>query len=75
LANVFSGVAIMTIAVGSIWVGTQAHHKWVVRVRKTMPQHVLVEVIAGPSPQLKTLKKFSTAHFLTSYTLRSTPHT
>jgi len=29
------GVA-MTIIIGSIWIGTQVHHKWVVRVHKTM---------------------------------------
>ena len=68
------GVA-MTIIIGSIWIGTQVHHKWVVRVHKTMQQHVLVEVIAGPSNQLKTLKKFSTAHFLRAYTPRSSPET
>jgi len=63
----------MTIVVGSIWVGTQVHHKWTVRVRKTMQQHVLVEVIAGPSNHLNTFKKFTTAYFVTAYTLRSSP--
>lgn len=65
----------MTIAVGSIWIGTQVHHKWTVRVRKIMPQHVLVEVIAGPSGHRNTLMKFTTNYFLRVYTLRSTPHT
>jgi hypothetical protein len=44
----------MTMTVGSIWVGTQVHHKWTVRVRKIMPQHILVEVIAGPSGHRNT---------------------
>ena len=61
----------MTMTVGSIWVGTQVHHKWIVRVRKIMPQHVLVEVIAGPSGHRNTLMKFTTSHFLQVYTLRS----
>ncbi len=56
----------MTVTVGSIWVGTQVHHKWVVRVRKIMPQHVLVEVIAGPSGHRNTLMKFTTSYFLTA---------
>ncbi len=64
----------MTMTVGSIWVGTQVHHKWVVRVRKVMPQHVLVEVIAGPSGHRNTLMKFGTRHFLTVYTPRPSPH-
>ncbi len=63
----------MTMMVGSIWVGTQVHHKWTVRVRKIMPQHVLVEVIAGPSGHRNTLMKFTTSYFLQVYTLRS-PH-
>jgi hypothetical protein len=63
----------MTITVGSVWVGTQVHHKWVVRVRKVMPQHVLVEVIAGPSGHRNTLMKFTTSHFLQVYSLRSSP--
>ena len=65
----------MTMTVGSIWVGTQVHHKWTVRVRKTMPQHVLVEVIAGPSGHRNTFMKFTTSYFLRVYTLRSSPHT
>jgi hypothetical protein len=65
----------MTITIGSIWVGTQVHHKWSVRVRKVMAQHVLVEVIAGPSGHLNTFKKFTTSYFLMAYTLRSLPHT
>jgi hypothetical protein len=51
------------------------HHKWTVRVRKTMPQHVLVEVIAGPSGHRNTFMKFTTSYFLRVYTLRSSPHT
>lgn len=65
----------MTIPVGSIWLGTQVHHKWIVRVRKIMQQHVLVEVIGGPSGHLKTLKKFTIAHFLTVYSPRDRPGT
>ncbi len=52
----------MTMTVGSIWVGTQVHHKWTVRVRKIMPQHVLVEVIAGQSGHRNTLMKFTTSY-------------
>ncbi len=63
----------MTIPVGSIWVGTQVHHKWTVRVRKIMLQHVLVEVIAGPSSHLHTFMKFTTSHFLQVYTRRASP--
>ncbi len=63
----------MTMTVGSIWVGTQVHHKWTVRVRKIMPQHVLVEVIAGPSGHRNTLMKFTTSYFLRVYTPRSSP--
>ncbi len=63
----------MTMTVGSIWVGTQVHHKWVVRVRKVMPQHVLVEVIAGPSGHRNTLMKFTMSYFLIAYTLQSSP--
>jgi hypothetical protein len=66
-------VAAMTITVGSVWVGTQAHHKWVVRVRKVMPHHLLVEVIAGPSGHRNTLMKFTTSHFLAVYTPRVSP--
>ncbi len=65
----------MTMTVGSIWVGTQVHHKWTVRVRKVMPQHVLVEVIAGPSGHLNTFMKFTTSYFLRVYTPRASPHT
>jgi hypothetical protein len=65
----------MAMTVGSIWVGTQVHHKWTVRVRKIMEHHVLVEVIAGPSGHRNTLMKFSTSHFLAVYAPRSTPDT
>ncbi len=65
----------MTITVGSIWISTQVHHKWVVRVRKIMPQHLLVEVIAGPSGHRNTLMTFTTSHFLRVYTPRPSPHT
>jgi hypothetical protein len=68
-------VAAMTISVGSVWVGTQVHHKWVVRVRKVMPHHLLVEVIAGPSGHRNTLMKFTTSHFLAVYTPRVSPET
>jgi len=43
-------------------------------VRKIMPQHVLVEVIAGPSGHRNTLMKFTTSYFLRVYTPRSSPH-